>query len=69
MAKTPSGRDEDGKPFDDAVDFDLRFRQLSIRKRREGKRAMQHLGDELARRLQEERDKMTWVDEKTRRPL
>lgn len=61
--------EEDGTPVDDAVDFDVRYRQSEIRKHRELRRTMQALANEIDRRLQGVRDKMTWVDEKTRRPL
>jgi hypothetical protein len=70
MGQQPEpGEDEDGTPIDDAVDFDVRYRQMNIRKAKETKRSMQGLANAINRQLQEVRDHLKWVDEKTRRPL
>ena len=61
--------DEDEGPLDDSADFDVRYRQAAIRKRKENKRSIQGTANAIERNLQSARDNLKWVDEKTRRPL
>ena len=60
---------DDETPLDDSCDFDLRFRQLQIRKDAEMKRIMGVLAGQINASLQSTRNTMRFVDEKTRRPL